>query len=335
MSDVVNKAGNAASGPPSAQPGHTPRQRLLNWGSHRRVKQAFLLAIVVLAASLPLWAAVNELFFWETVLVQILFATSVNLLIGTADMPSFGQAAFFGTGAYSVALLNTHLNYGLAIVAAVGVSGLAGAVFGFAIRRLSGLPFAMVTLAIAQMLYLIALQSSFLGGENGLPNVFPGTLGPNATWYLILIGAALGISFFWLVSHSPLGSALRGMRDDPVRLTGLGVNLRALRVLAFVLAACGAGLAGSLFAYSNGIVTTDSLYWTESGLPIFMAIIGGVRYFWGPVIGAILLTSLTHFLSNETDSYILPLGILLAIVVIFLPQGVLGLLNSRREGNVR
>lgn len=290
-----------------------------------------LIVVLVLAVSVPSWAAVNQIFFWETVLVQVLFATSVNLLIGTAEMASFGQAAFFGIGAYSLALMNEHTNVALAIIAAVAIAGLAGAVFGFAIRRLSGLAFAMVTLAIAQMLYLIASQSSFLGGENGLPNVFPGSLNANQVWYLILACAVIGVGFFWLVSKSPLGSALRGMRDDPVRLVALGANLRTLRVLAFALAACGAGLAGALFAYANGIVTTDSLYWTQSGLPIFMAIIGGVRTFWGPAIGAVILTSLTTYLSDKMDSYILPLGILLAIVVIFLPQGVLGLLRAQRK----
>lgn len=331
MSDLLkDPGGSAVTAQQSAVAGGWA-SLLVRWSDDRRVEASLLGIVLFLAISLPFWAAVNQIFFWETVLVQVLFATSVNLLIGTADMPSFGQAAFFGIGAYSVAIVNEHVNFGLAIISAVAIAGLAGAVFGFAIRRLSGLAFAMVTLAIAQMLYLIAMQSSSLGGENGLPNVTPGTLGNNQIWYLILACTVIGVAFFWLVGRSPLGSALRGMRDDPTRLTALGSNLRTLRVLAFVLAGCGAGLAGALFAYANGIVTTDSLYWTQSGLPIFMAIIGGVRSFWGPAIGAVVLTSLTTYLSDKTDSYILPLGILLAIVVIFLPQGVLGLLRARRK----
>ncbi|MGH3274612.1 MAG: branched-chain amino acid ABC transporter permease [Streptosporangiaceae bacterium] len=333
MPDLLNDPdGRAVSVQPAAGQGGW-RARLGLWSDDRRVEASVIGIALIVAVSLPFWAAVNQMFFWETVLVQVLFATSVNLLIGNADMPSFGQAAFFGIGAYSLAIMNEHVNFALAIMTAVAIAGLAGAVFGFAIRRLSGLAFAMVTLAIAQMLYLIAMQSNFLGGENGLPNVFPGTLAPNQIWYLLLACTVVGVAFFWLIGKSPLGSALRGMRDDPVRLTALGANLRTLRVLAFVLAACGAGLAGALFAYANGIVTTDSLYWTQSGLPIFMAIIGGVRNFWGPAIGAVILTSLTNYLSDRTDSYILPLGILLAMVVIFLPQGVLGLLRSwRRAG---
>lgn len=331
MSDLLKDPGGSTADvqPAGARGGWAARLGRLS--DDRRVEMSVLAIVLVAAISLPFWAAINQMFFWETVLVQVLFATSVNLLIGNADMPSFGQAAFFGIGAYSLAIMNEHVNFGLAIITAVAIAGLAGAVFGFAIRRLSGLAFAMVTLAIAQMLYLIAMQSNFLGGENGLPNVFPGTLAPNQVWYLILACTVIGVAFFWLAGRSPLGSALRGMRDDPARLTALGANLRTLRVLAFVLAACGAGLAGAMFAYANGIVTTDSLYWTESGLPIFMAIIGGIRSFWGPAIGAVILTSLTNFLSDRTDSYILPLGILLAIVVIFLPQGVLGLLRARRS----
>jgi branched-chain amino acid transport system permease protein len=299
---------------------------------NRRVEGTIIAVVVIVVVTVPSWAAIDKLFFWETVLVQALFATSVNLLIGHADMPSFGQAAFFGIGAYTVALANEHLPFDLAILMAIAVAAAAGLVLGYAVRRLSGLAFAMVTLAIAQMLYLIALQSAPLGGENGLPNVFPGTLGPNQIWYLVAVCCLAGIAFFWLVTRSPLGSALRGLRDDTTRLAALGANPRTLRVLAFTLAAAGGGLAGALNGFANGIVTTDSLYWTQSSLPIFMAIIGGFRNFWGPAVGAVILTWLTHYLSGNTSGYILYLGILLAAVVIFLPQGLLGLLRSwRRE----
>ncbi len=311
------------------------RSRLLRLTSDRRVELAIVLVVLAVAVSVPSWAALDQLFFWETVLIQALFATSVALLIGQADMPSFGQAAFFGIGAYTAALLNGRVPFVVAIVAAVAFGAIAGSVLGFGIRKLSGMAFAMVTLAIAQMLYLIAMQSDRLGGENGLPNIFPGGLTTSGVWYLVLACCTIGIAFFWVVVNSPLGAALRGLRDDTTRLGALGANPRTLRVMALTLAGAGAGLAGSMNAYSLGIVTTENLFWTQSALPIFMIVIGGVRTFWGAAVGAVILTWLTHELSQRTSGYILYLGILLAFVIIVMPQGVLGLLGTSRRGGAR
>jgi branched-chain amino acid transport system permease protein len=272
----------------------------------------------------------GQLFFWDTAVIAVLFATSVNLLFGSGGIPSFGQAAFYGVGGYTVAKLAGHA---WPVPAGLVLAVVAGGVFAFATSlltwRTTGLAFAMLTLAVAQALYTLVEKVNWLGGYNGLPGIAAPSLwgisffNQTNLWYLDVFCVAVGMLAFWRIRKSPFGYTLNAIRQDPRRAAFLGVNVRAYRAVAFVLAGCGAGLAGGLSAYTNQIVSPTNLYWTESALPIIMLLLGGISYFWGPAVGAILLSALLNYLDQITTLYILYLGLLLLVVLLLLPQGLL------------
>ncbi|QWF21326.1 branched-chain amino acid ABC transporter permease [Nocardioides sp. LMS-CY] len=285
----------------------------------------------------PQLATAGQLSFANTVVIAVVFATSTNLLFGQAGIPSFGQAGFFGAGAYAAALA---AHEGLPVILCLLIGILAGALVGVVAAavawRSAGLAFSMLTLAFAQSLYTIAIRTDALGGYNGLAGFpFSRVLGielsdPGYVWYFVAVFAAVIVAGFWQVSRSPFGQILRALRDDPVRTLFLGINVRAYRTLAFVLAAAGAGAAGALSAYVNQVVTPDSLYWTASAVPVMMLVLGGMGHFAGPAIGALLYAVLEHYLSAWTTSYIFFLGILVYLVLALLPDGVVSLPRTVR-----
>ncbi len=298
-----------------------------------------LVLTVLVVLGLPQLATAGQLFFANTVVVAVVFATSTNLLFGQGGIPSFGQAGFFGSGAYAAALASDRglpvlvcLTVGIVVAAAVG------AVAGLIAWRSSGLAFSMLTLAFAQSLYTLAIRSEWLGGYNGLSGFsLDSVLGvdlsdPGFVWYFAVLVAAVVVICFWVISRSPFGLTLRAIKDDPVRALFLGVNVRAYRTVAFVLAAAGAGAAGALSAYLNQVVTPDSLYWTSSAVPVMMLVFGGMGAFLGPALGAVAFSGLEHYLSAWTGSYIFYLGLLLLVTLVVLPRGLVSLpaIVSRR-----
>ncbi|HVA36409.1 MAG TPA: branched-chain amino acid ABC transporter permease [Candidatus Dormibacteraeota bacterium] len=295
------------------------------------------LAAVLLALTVPHWANGAQMFFWETVLIQMLYALSVNLLIGHAGIPSFGQAAFFGVGAYAVGIASTVLPPIALLPLAMALAAVAALAVGAIALRTYGIAFAMVTLAVGQALYTVTLHVSALGGENGLAGIDRGMLfgvslgSQGAFWYLCACCVGLGILALRTVYLSPFGYLLRAMRDDPVRTRFLGVDVRAQRLAAFVIAGAFGGLAGGLFAYANQIVTPDALAWTRSGDPIIMALIGGMSTFWGPVVGALVYTWVTHAFAEVTPAWILYVGIVFLFFVVVIPEGILSLARILRE----
>lgn len=319
-------------------------QRWLRWTGSRQSSLGGLLLLAVLVAVWPRILGSGQLFFWDTTIIAVLFATSVNLLLGSAGIPSFGQAAFYGVGAYTVAKVAGHgWPVPLALLLSVALAGVVAFVTAFVTWRTTGLAFAMLTLAIAQAMYTLVVKTSWLGGYNGMPGIAARNLGPfnffnpADVWYFNAICVAIGLLVFWRVTRSPFGHTLNSIREDPLRASFLGVNVRAYRAVAFTIAGCGAGLAGGLFAYTNQIVVPGNLYWTESATPIIMLLLGGIAYFWGPAVGAVLLSILLHYLNQVTTSYLFYVGLLLLIVLMVLPQGVLSLptvvrnLGSRRQ----
>jgi branched-chain amino acid transport system permease protein len=293
---------------------------------------------VLFVLLLPQVLGTGSLFFWTTTLVAVLFATSVNLLFGVADVPSFGQAAFYGAGAYTVALLSLHSwPAPLALLAGIGVAGAVALVMSLITWRTTGLAFAMLTLALAQGIYTLVVQTDALGGHNGLPGIVAPNLGPlnlqstETFWYFTAICVAVGLLVFWRIGRSPLGHTLAAIREDPVRATYLGLNVRAYRVTAFVVSGCGAGLAGGLFAYANHIVTPETLFWTQSAIPIIMLLLGGRGYFWGPAVGAVALSWFQDFITQQTTSYVFYVGLLLLAVLVLLPNGLLSLPGGLRN----
>lgn len=264
-------------------------------------------------------------FFLEIVLVQVLYAMSVNILIGYAHLPSFGQAAFFGTGAYAAALTIQGVPLYASLFIAVAVSGILALLLGLLAVRTSGITFANVTLAFGQMLYLIAANTNLVGGENGLLATLPGEISPQYLWLVIVGCVAGGCAVIWWMFRTPFGETVLAIRDNSERTSSLGVSAFRYRLTAFMVAGALAGLAGALYAFATGIVTADTLYWTRSGEPIIMCLLGGSKKFFGPVVGAIALTTLLQQVGQGSTSYLIYVGGILLLVLILLPQGLLSI----------
>jgi branched-chain amino acid transport system permease protein len=290
-----------------------------------------IIAVAAFVLGLPQFGTSADLFFFELVAIQVLFAISVNLLIGHAGVFSFGQAAFFGLGAYATGLLAPHdLAPPVSIAVAVVLSGLAGLVIGWVVTQAQGLAMAMLTLAIAQSFYSLAYHVQALGGENGLPGIrrlsFAGLNLADQTvfWFFCVVCVAIGVTVLRVIVGSPFGHALHSIRDDAKRATFLGLNVRAYRVAVFAVAGAGAGLAGSLNAYVNEFVAPEVLYWTHSGDPIIMSLIGGFHTFWGPAFGAVVYSWVTRQISLVTPAWMLYVGMVFYCFVLFLPHGIAG-----------
>ena len=306
------------------------------------MRRGVLLAVaagaVLLVIFFPFYVTAADLFFCEGVAIQALFALSVNVLVGHTGIPSFGQAAFFGVGAYVVAVLSPHmLPAPLLLLVAMGLAAAAGFAVAALASRTVGIAFSMLTLAVAQALYTFTVRSQALGGDNGIPGVLRGSVGglnlnrPLEFWYFIAILLAASVLALRIVLRSPFGHALHAVRDDPKRALYLGLNVRAYRIAAMTLASGAAGLAGALFAYANQIVTPDVLYWTRSGDPIIMSLIGGLDTFWGPALGAVVFVTITHYLAQITPSWVLFVGLIFFGFVVVLPRGLLSLPERLRE----
>lgn len=287
--------------------------------------------LIVAVAVVPQIASGATMFLYEQILIQILLATSTNFLFGRSHMPSLGQAAFFGTGAYTVALVHDVMPIAAALLFAVAVSAVVAAIIAAVSVRTDGLVFANVTLALGQGMYLLAVKTKLVGSENGIPGIRAGSLTSVGVWYLVGGCVIAAIIVCWVIYHSPFGLTLYAIREDPIRLEFLGVNVAVYRMMAFTLAGAGAGLAGGLFAYSSGIVTPNTMYWTQSGYPILMILVGGMGFFWGPAIGAIGVTLLLNELSGNPGWNLIILGLVLIGVLLFAPRGLLGLWEDMRK----
>lgn len=297
------------------------------------VSALLLIALLVL----PWVISVYPLGIVIEILIYGIFASSLNLLLGYNGLVSFGHAAFFGIGAYTAGIFakNVSANIFLTLPAAVVVSLLAALIIGFFCTRVSGFYFLMLTLAFAQMVYAIAHQwESLTGGSNGLSGIPIPQLWSGFTfqdqkllYYLILVVFLL--LFFGLRRFiaSPVGQALIGIRENEGRLKAIGYNIKHYKLLAFVIAGGMGGVAGALYSYFNGFVSTHELYWTVSGHAIIMVIIGGAGTLLGPTLGAGFLIILQSAVSSYTDRWQSIVGITFIAFVIFAPKGIMGLIS--------
>ena len=240
--------------------------------------------------------------FVMKVLCYALFACAFNLLVGFTGLLSFGHAAFLGTAAYVCghALKVWGLPTPLGLLLGAGAAAVVGLVFGLLAIRRSGIYFSMITLALAQMLYFYFLQAPFTGGEDGLQSVPRGSfLGVDLTKDLTLFYVVLGIfiAAFWLIYrivHSPFGQVLTSIRENEARATSLGYDIAHFKLLAFVLSAALAGLAGATKTLVLGFATLTDAIWTTSGLVILMTLVGGMGTLVGPMVGALVIIALEN-----------------------------------------
>lgn len=274
----------------------------------------------------------SMLFLLTTALIYALFASATNILFGWTGVSSFGQAAYFGVGAYTVALTKDFIeNPVLGILLGMIVAAIVAGAYALLASRITGTEFAMLTLIFGQILWLLTFRVPELRGENGIPAISRGELfGVNlfpdqAFWWYVVGIVTVALLVLRRIRNSSFGAAMNAVRDDPIRAEALGISVRWVRVWAFVLAGAFAGLAGGLMAQHQGLVTPEMIAWGLSGEVIVMCLIGGMRSFWGPAIGAILLVLIKHFLLDATSAPDLWVGLALLVIVLLLPGGLLSL----------
>jgi branched-chain amino acid transport system permease protein len=265
------------------------------------------------------------------VLYLALFALSLNLLVGHAGLVSFGQTAFFGGAAYVAALLATMAGWPpiLSALAALFTSTTLAGILGALALRTTGIAFMMVTLALGQILWGLCLRwSSMTAGENGIsgivrPIVFGYEIeGARSFFYFSLAVVAIAVVCLQALIKSPYGAALEGTRDQPRRMASLGYDVWLFRWLAFVISGFWAGLAGLLFLYFHRFVSPHALSLGFSAEVLLTVIAGGVGTLAGPFVGASLLTFARYVLSGYVDRWLLVLGVVFVVIVLFMPQGI-------------
>jgi branched-chain amino acid transport system permease protein len=273
-------------------------------------------------------------------LVMSLLALSFNLLFGYMGQLSFGQAAFYGLGGYTVAMLMTkaHFNFWLSIVAGVLVASIIGLIVGFFCVRLRGIYFAILTLAFGELIFFVVFKwHNFTGGDDGIQGVFPPEFlkSPTNYYYFLLIIFLLSALVLWKIIHSPFGQTIVSMRENSERTEFLGINIAKYQLIAFVIAAAFAGLAGAIWVPFYRSVAPSYLTWIKSGEPVMAAILGGPSLFFGPILGMFIMTFFHAWVLGFTVYWPVVMGALILVVIFFLPGGILGFIhekvNQRRE----
>lgn len=298
-----------------------------------------IVAGIVVLATLPL--LVGQLLASEIVLFAI-FVLGYNILLGYGGEMSFGHAAFFGLGAYGTILTYHYLIPDLFVSILVGIMAatVAGVVIGrFSLQR-RGIYFSMITLAFAQMVYIVFFQATDItGGSNGIS--FPpmegyGPLNPGSggfAFYVVAV-AVFGIIFLSIrrIINSPFGRVLVAVRENSDRAAALGYDVRRILLVAFIFTSVVSGLAGSLFAVLFAFASPNVLFWLTSGEVVLMTIIGGAGTLGGPLIGAIIYKVLSDSLTDFFNFWEIPFGMIIVLVVIFAPEGVYGVYRNYVTG---
>lgn len=292
------------------------------------------LFVLAAAALLPLAGSRFYLYLGTDIAIMALFAVSLNLLLGYTGLVSFGQAAYFGIGAYACALLM--LRASIPFIPSLLAGGLLGAaaafVFGYFCIRLTQIYFAMLTLAFAQIVWAAAFKwNSLTGGDTGLTGVpFPAFLdSPVRFYYFTLIVVGISLACLHRVVGSPFGRILVTIRENSERAEFIGVHVRRYELAAFVIAGFFSGIAGGMFGIFNHGVFPDFSYWTKSAEVLIMTILGGMHTFFGPAVGAGVLLSLNMLVTSYTEYWPLVLGLFLAALLFLFPGGVLGFLEAQ------
>jgi branched-chain amino acid transport system permease protein len=296
-------------------------------------------AIVVLALVGPVLPAYPLTLLTQALIVGIL-AMSLDLLLGYSGMPSLGHAAYFGVGAYAVAIMTTERQVGLIGCLVVGIllAALTAAVFGLLAIRAAGTYFLMITLALGMVVWGLAFRwVSLTKGDNGISGVpRPTLLGLELItavpfFYFCLVSAAVAWVLLGLLVVSPFGLGLRGIRGSESRMQALGYNVWLHKYVAFVLSGTFAGFAGTLWAYYNGFVSPNDVQLVTSVETLLMVALGGPGTLIGSMLGAGLIVFLKNFVSVYTKRWLLILGGVYIGVILFAPTGIVGALRGRRR----
>lgn len=300
-----------------------PRLRLIGLG-------------LVIAAALAAPLVIYPIFLMK-VLCFALFACAFNLLLGFGGLLSFGHAAFFGFAGYVAAYTIKVWAWPteLGVLAAALVAAGMGLVFGLLAIRRQGIYFAMVTLALSQMVYFFCVQAPFTGGEDGIQAVPRRPLfglvdiaDDLTLYYVVLAVFALGFLVIWRAVHSPFGQVLTAIRENEARAVSLGYQVERYKLLAFVLSAGLSGLAGGMKAVVFQLATLTDVQWQASGEIVLMTIAGGIGTLTGPVVGAVLIVGMQNYMASLDEWVLIAQGVVLVLVVLLFQKGLVGTLAS-------
>ncbi|QEI05543.1 ABC transporter permease [Pigmentiphaga aceris] len=306
----------------------------------RAASKSFKLMAVVVFAALAVLPLLSPWLPYATVLTQdilvaVLFAISLHFIMGPAGMHSFGHAAYFGLGAYGAALLlkSASMPMPLALALAPMVAGAGALIFGWFCVRLSGVYLAMLTLAFSQIVWSVVYQwDDFTGGSNGIVGVWPAEwLSGTPYYYLSLALVGLSIIVLRRVLFSPFGYALRAGRDSPLRADAIGIDVKRIQWIGFVIAGLFAGLAGSLFVFSKGSISPDAMAVGKSVDGLVMVLLGGIQTLVGPIVGAASFSLLQDYIIRSTEYWRALFGGVILLLVLVFPQGIAGFCRELGE----
>jgi branched-chain amino acid transport system permease protein len=304
---------------------------------------AYLVPLAVLLLVFPYLASSYQTILLAYGLVMAIAALGLNMLLGYTGLLSFGHAVYFGSAAYGAAFVVKYLGVTSmeAFLAAGVLSGLLiAAIFGIICVRYTRIFFSILTLALSQVLWSLALKFFWItGGTDGIrvptPTLLGGLFGTPSDkvlfiahryYYYVLVVFTICVALIWLIVHSPFGQSLQAIRDNEVRAESIGIRVRRHRWIVFVLSGMFTGVAGVLWAPLNGLATPDAMYWPFSGEIVFMAVLGGFRTFSGPIIGAIAFNYLKSYAVGRTEYWQLLIGVVLIVLVLAMPEGIVGTL---------
>ncbi len=285
-------------------------------------------AVLVLALPLASGALPYATVIAQDMLIAVIFAVSLHFMMGLGGMVSFGHAAYFGLGAYGVALAFKSLGLPMmaSLLAAPLLAGVAALMFGWFCVRLAGVYLAMLTLAFAQIVWSVAYQwDAVTGGSNGIIGVWPEPWLSGDAWYWFV--AVVAIAVVWLVrrvAFSRYGLALRAVRDSVLRADALGMNVRRIQLVGFCIAGVLAGVAGGLFVFSKGGVAPESLTVGTSVDALVMVLMGGIQQLAGPVVGGVAFTAMRDYFVGVTEYWGALFGAVILLIVMVFPQGIAG-----------
>jgi len=302
---------------------------------------AMWLALVTLPFWLPLIGGYTAL--GSKVLIYAIATMGLNIVLGFTGGLSFGQAAYFGLGAYGAGMTLKYLapSTPLAIVIGTLVGGLAATLLGPLVMRRRGIYFAMITIAIGQLFYFVMVRwNEVTGGEDGLAgfgrqDIHLGsfTIPLNGTnfYYLVLICFTIAVAVMWTILQSPLGHTFVAIRENRRRMEFLGVRVERYVWAAFAVAGFITAFAGTLNAMLFNFASPQDLHWILSGNFVIMIVLGGMRSFFGPLIGVIIFVVAQDYLSSVTANWMTFIGMIFVLIVLLFPKGVLGIFNRRAE----
>lgn len=293
--------------------------------------------LVVLALCLvPLLGSRYNVDLLTQIMIYALFALSLNILVGYLGNISFGHAAFFAIGGYACAILQTDVGMPilLSLISAMVLSGFAALLMGYFCVRLNEIYFAMLTLAFSMLVWSIATKwRALTGGDDGYVGVtVPNWLAdPVSFYWFTLVVVTLATLTIAVICKSTFGRAMIAIRENETRATFLGIDVKRVRLMAFVFAGTFAGLAGALLALYNRGMYPESAFWTQGGQVLIMVLLGGMHYFSGPIIGAASLYMLEVSINQYTQNWKFFLGVILLIIVMAAPEGIMGLYTRLRR----